>query len=105
MAFPYFRLRVDDWADYHVHCSSTFGKQQASTFDASELEFYNNSINSYGITQRKALTSSKLFNFVVQRLEGSEEKTFSREEISMILRDGMAMHCFTAFKDRESLVQ
>ena len=30
MAFPFFRLRVDDWQDYHVVCSSRFGKSQAS---------------------------------------------------------------------------
>ena len=71
MAFPFFRLRVDDWQDYHVVCQSQFGKSQASAVTSSELEFQNNAITNYGISLRKAEVGGRLFNFVAQRLENS----------------------------------
>lgn len=65
---------------------------------ASDLDFQKKTMENYGVGQKKAQASSKLFNFIVQRLENSDKKkTLSREEVSMMLRDGMAKHCFSVY--------
>ena len=105
MAFPSFRLRVDDWQDYHVHCQSDLGETKSQALSASDLEFYNIALQSYGMSQKKALTSSKLFNNLVQRLDGHGNRTYSREDINLMLRDSMSKQWTEEYAQREELVQ
>ena len=105
MRFPYFKLRLDDANEYHIH-SSTAPRESTAVKTPAEREFYLNSVNSYGMNINKADTSSKLFNFMVERLEACDaNKTHTHEDVSMMIRDGLANYCLKVNSNREQLIE
>lgn len=60
----------------------------------------------YGINTKKAQASTLLFSSIAQRLESeSDTKEFSRDDVSLMLREAMSGHCFNVYKERERLIQ
>ena len=63
-------------------------------------------MDSYNINELKARSSSKLFNFLIERLEEKDPKAvYTNEDVSMMLRDAMAKHSTHFNSERESLIQ
>ena len=60
----------------------------------------------YSVNDIKAVSSGKLFNHIIEKLESSDasKTTYSHEGISLLLRDAMAKHCLSINRERESLI-
>lgn len=60
----------------------------------------------YSVNDIKAVSSGKLFNHIIEKLESDDaSQTYSHEGVSLLLRDAMAKHCLTINRERESLIQ
>ena len=104
MRFPYFNLRLDGWNEFAVHSTRAF-KQSLSVSTAAEREFTNFAIANYNISELKARSCGKLYNYIVERLEQEPSTTIrTHEDVSMMLRDGIAKQCLQINSDRERLI-
>lgn len=87
---PFFKLKLDRVREYHVHNSHAF-KQSMSNISASERDFVQKTMDSYNINELKARNSSKIFNYIIERLEQKDANTiYTDEDVSYMLRDAMA---------------
>ena len=71
-----------------------------------ERSLYKTVVDKYGLNINKAQTSSKFFNYIVERLaQEPEDKTMSPHDVSIMVRDGISRYCLSVNVDRESLLQ
>ena len=103
--FPHFKLRFDNTNEYQFHSANneTFGEIVRTP---AQRSLYKIVVEKYGLNINKAQTSSKFFNYFIERLEKEPEgKTLSPEDVSIMVRDGISRYCLSVNIDRESLLQ
>lgn len=102
---PFFRLRLDsNKTDYHIHSLKAFG-EPVSHLNASQEQIYAQCRDQFNLKDVKARTVSKFAAHVIDELEqNSPSKTYTQQEVAMLIRDSLAMRALRVNTDRDALM-